>query len=63
MAKKCAICGKGPSRGHLVSHSNIKTKRTWYPNLQKARVLVEGRPQRVFVCTGCLRSGKARRAV
>jgi len=63
VAKVCAICGKKLGFGHKVSHSNIKTNRIWAPNIQKVRVIVEGRPQRLPVCTRCLRSGKVKRAV
>jgi large subunit ribosomal protein L28 len=28
------VTGKKPAVGHSVSHSNIKTKRRWLPNLQ-----------------------------
>jgi len=59
---KCEICGKTRSVGHKVSHSNIKTKRTWSPNIQRVRVLVNGHPKRMYVCTQCLRSGKVQRA-
>jgi len=40
-----------------VSHSNIKTKRVQRPNLQRVKALVDGSPQRIRVCTRCLRSG------
>ncbi|MBE3519009.1 MAG: 50S ribosomal protein L28 [Firmicutes bacterium] len=63
MATTCEICGKRPSVGHKVSHSNIKTKRRWLPNVQRVRAIVDGRPVRIYVCTGCLRSGKVKRAV
>lgn len=63
MARRCAICGRGPARGYQVSHSNIHTKRVWYPNLQRAKVLVGGRPRRLMVCTRCLRSNRVQRAV
>ncbi len=63
MARRCAICGKGSTRGHRVSHSNVHTKRTWHPNLQKLRVWVDNKPRRVYVCTACLRAGKVRRAL
>lgn len=63
MARTCEICGKRPSVGHKVSHSNIKTKRRWLPNVQRVRAIVDGRPMRIYVCTGCLRSGKVKRAV
>ena len=35
MARFCDLSGKGPMSGNSVSHSNIKTKRKFYPNLQK----------------------------
>ena len=39
MARKCIITGKGVQVGHNVSHSNIKTKRRFLPNLQHTSVL------------------------
>lgn len=60
---KCDICGKGVSVGIKLSHSHIRTKRTWSPNIQKVRALVNGTPKRINVCTRCLRSGKVTRAV
>ena len=63
MARRCVVCDKGTQSGHNVSHSNRKTKRVWIPNLQKIRVVVEGRPARAYVCTRCIKSGKIERAV
>jgi len=37
MARVCEVTGKKPMGGHTVSHSNIKTKRRFLPNLQKKR--------------------------
>lgn len=37
MARVCIITGKVPVSGHTVSHSNIKTKRRFLPNLQTKR--------------------------
>lgn len=37
MARVCQITGKKPLTGHTVSHSNIKTKRRFLPNLQTKR--------------------------
>lgn len=58
MAKVCEKCGKRPSVGHLVSHSNIKTLRRFEPNLVKKKVVdpATGKLVRVKVCTGCLRT-------
>jgi large subunit ribosomal protein L28 len=37
MARVCQVTGKKPMSGHNVSHSNIKTKRKFNPNLQTKR--------------------------
>jgi len=37
MARVCQVTGKTPMGGNKVSHSNIKTKRRFLPNLQKKR--------------------------
>ncbi|MBA2248785.1 MAG: 50S ribosomal protein L28 [Chitinophagaceae bacterium] len=37
MARVCQVTGKRPITGNKVSHSNIKTKRRFLPNLQKKR--------------------------
>ena len=37
MSKVCDITGKRPQVGNNVSHANNKTKRKFYPNLQKKR--------------------------
>ena len=42
MSRRCELTGKGPMVGHTVSHSNIKTKRRFLPNLQRRRFWVEG---------------------
>ena len=39
MARKCPVTGKGVQVGHNVSHSNIKTKRRFLPNLQRLSLL------------------------
>ena len=59
---KCDLCGKGVVFGHNVSHSNRKTKRSWAPNIQTVHVVVDGKVQKMSVCTRCLRSGKVERS-
>ena len=61
MANYCEICGKGTMSGMNVSHSHLKTKRTWKPNIQRVRAIVDGEVKRINVCTRCLRSGKVQR--
>ena len=52
------FCGKKPQTGNYVSHSNIKTKRVFNPNLQNVRhQFANGEVRTVSVCTRCLRSG------
>lgn len=65
MSRICKICGKKPVVGHNVSHANNKTKRTWYPNLQKLRCVDEktGAVKRTKVCTRCIRSGFVKKAL
>lgn len=53
---KCQKCGKTPSFGHNVSHSNVRTKRQWKPNIQQVTVYQDGKPQRMKLCTRCLRT-------
>lgn len=59
----CRICGKGKTVGNNVSHANNRTKRWLYPNIQRMRVVIDGRTQRTYVCTRCLRSGNVEKAV
>ena len=58
MANYCEICGKGMMTGMNVSHSHLKTKRTWKPNIQRVRAIVDGEVKRINVCTRCLRTMK-----
>jgi large subunit ribosomal protein L28 len=37
MSRVCQVTGKVPVSGNSVSHSNIKTKRRFLPNLQTKR--------------------------
>lgn len=63
MAKYCEVCNKGIMSGNNVSHSHKKTKRKWAPNVKRVTVVENGSPQKKYVCTRCLRSGKVQRAV
>ncbi|MCL6518579.1 MAG: 50S ribosomal protein L28 [Armatimonadetes bacterium] len=71
MSKVCEICGKGPQFGQNIRHKHSgswalrapKTKRRWLPNLQSAKVMVNGMPKTIRVCTKCLKAGKVQRAV
>ena len=58
MSFRCDLTGKGPMVGHKVSHSNIKTKRRFLPNLQNVTLISEtlGRSVRVRVSTNALKT-------
>jgi large subunit ribosomal protein L28 len=59
MSRICSICGKKAGVGNNVSHSHRKTKRRWQPNLQKIRIGAGSTPKKAYVCTSCIKSGKA----
>jgi len=58
MSKICDICGKSPMVGYSVSHAHNKTKKRWYPNLQRVRTVRDGQTVRMRVCTSCIKSGR-----
>ena len=41
MSRVCQVTGKKPATGNNVSHSNIKSKRRFLPNLHDHRFWVE----------------------
>ena len=53
----CNICEKKRFVGRKVSHSNIKTKRWKFPNIQHVKAVIDGAPKYIYACTRCLRSG------
>ncbi len=69
--RRCDVCGKGPLRGNQISRRGLakkaggvgrkitgKSKRSFKPNLQRVRAVVDGRVVRLKVCTACLKAGK-----
>ena len=58
MSRRCELTAKGPQVGHKVSHSNIKTKRRFLPNLVNVTFMSEalGRNVRLRVSTNALKS-------
>ncbi len=71
MARRCDICGKGPDRGRQYERRGKakekggvgeqitgKSKRTFYPNIQKVRAYVDGETKRIKACTTCIKSGR-----
>jgi large subunit ribosomal protein L28 len=58
MSRRCELTAKGPQVGHKVSHSNIKTKRRFLPNLCNVTFISDalGRNVRLRVSTHALKS-------
>jgi large subunit ribosomal protein L28 len=61
VASVCDICGKRPGFGNNVSHSHRRTRRRFNPNVQNVRVMVDGTPKRLKVCTSCIKAGRITR--
>lgn len=61
MARVCAVTGRRTKSGNRRSHALNSNKRTWKANLQKVRILVDGKPKRVYVSARALKSGKVER--
>ncbi|MDD5044055.1 MAG: 50S ribosomal protein L28 [Candidatus Omnitrophica bacterium] len=71
MLKKCFACGKGPVPGKNVVRKGLAkikggtgqkivraTRRIFLPNLHKTRLIIDGRPTSVYICTKCLKTGR-----
>ena len=58
MAWRCELTGKGPLVGHKVSHSNIKSKRRFLPNLVNVTLSSDalGRSVRARISTNALKT-------
>ena len=63
MSKICSLCGKKPGFGNNRSHSMVATKRRFNPNLQRVRMMLNGKATRAYVCTKCLKAGKVTKAI
>ncbi len=58
MSRKCELTGKGPTTGNKVSHSNIKTRTRWLPNLHQKKYLIPelGMTLRLKLSTSAIRT-------
>jgi large subunit ribosomal protein L28 len=58
MSRRCELTGKGAQVGHKVSHSNIKTKRRFLPNLLNVTLMSDalGRSVRMRISANALKS-------
>ena len=58
MSRRCELTAKGPQVGHKVSHSNIKTKRRFLPNLLNVTMISDalGRQVKLRVSANALKT-------
>jgi large subunit ribosomal protein L28 len=56
MHGRCDVCKRTPMYGNKVSHSNRHTKRRFLVNVQRRRLVINGTPKHVYICTRCLRT-------
>ncbi len=76
MIKTCFICNKGVMAGKALSRKGLikkkggtgskvcrRNKRDFLPNLQKMRIVSEGHPKQVYLCTRCIKKGSFLRVV
>jgi large subunit ribosomal protein L28 len=58
MSRRCDLTSKGPLVGHKVSHSNIKTKRRFLPNLLNVTLISDalGRSVKLRISANALKS-------
>ncbi len=71
MSRVCQFCGKSTQVGRSIARRGLAkskggvgrkttgiSKRTFKPNIQSVRAVVDGETKRVRVCAACIRSGK-----
>ena len=58
MSRRCELTAKGPQVGHKVSHSNIKTKRRFLPNLVNVTLMSDalGRSVKLRISANALKT-------
>ena len=58
MSRRCELTGKAAQVGHKVSHSNIKTKRRFLPNLVNVTMMSDalGRSVKLRISTNALKT-------
>jgi large subunit ribosomal protein L28 len=58
MSRRCELTGKGALVGHRVSHSNIKTKRRFLPNLINVTLMSDalGRSVKLRISANALKT-------
>ena len=71
MSRVCEFCGKHTEFGSSIARRGLAkakggvgrkvtgvSKRTFKPNIQIVRAVINGETRRVKICTACIRSGR-----
>lgn len=56
MSRVCQITGKKALSGNKRSHALNASKRSWKVNLQKATVMIDGKPKKVVASARALKT-------
>ncbi|MDP2922341.1 MAG: 50S ribosomal protein L28 [Candidatus Omnitrophota bacterium] len=72
MSRHCEICHKKAVTGSSITRRGLAkakggvgkkttgiSKRRFIPNLQKRRIITNGKVKRILICTRCIKSGKS----
>ncbi|MDD3150611.1 MAG: 50S ribosomal protein L28, partial [Candidatus Gastranaerophilales bacterium] len=63
MSRQCDVCGKTANRAQKVSFSNKHNTYKQYPNLQTVKADLNGKVQKIKICTSCIKSNKVKKAI
>ncbi len=71
MSRKCEICGRATTIGNKITRRGLakakggvgikitgKSRRTFKPNIQRIRAVVDGHVRRLKICTRCMKKGR-----
>ncbi len=75
MLRRCVICNKGLMTGNKIVRRGMAkkkggagrrvtgiTKRKFLPNLQRISIIIGNQRKKAYVCTRCIKAGKAKKA-
>lgn len=76
MSRKCEICGRATAYGNRIARRGLakakggvgkkitgKESRTFKPNIQRVRAVVDGEVRRLKVCTRCMKKGLVKKPI
>lgn len=58
MSRECELCSKKPLKSAKLTFSHKQNVHRQAPNLQSAKVKINGTVKTIKVCTSCIKAGK-----